>query len=169
MSRNQKIAESANIVKESVVDGDVSVGEDSCVLYYAVLRGDVERIDVGKRSNIQDNCTVHADRGCPAVIGDDVTIGHNAVIHGCTIGDGTVVGMGSVILNRAKIGKECLIGAGSLILEGQGIPDGSLAAGHPASVKRMLTEEERKKLYENSRAYVEEGKKLKREGKCHEL
>lgn len=167
--KKPEAAETANIVKDSVVLGDVTVGEDSCVLFYAVLRGDVEKITVGKCSNIQDNCTVHADAGYPAAIGDYVTVGHNAVLHGCTIGQGSLIGMGSVILNGARIGKECLIGAGSLVLENQVIPDGSLAAGSPAEIKRQLTEEERKKLYESSRHYVEMGKRLQAEGLCRRI
>ena len=95
-----------------------------------------------------------------------MTVGHNTVLHGCTIGQGSLVGMGSVILNGARVGKECLIGAGSLILENQEIPDGSLAVGSPAKVKRQLTAEERKKLYESSRHYVEMGKQLRAEGMC---
>ena len=113
---NKKIASSANIVKESVVLGDVTISEDSTVLFHAVLRGDCEKIVIGKCSNIQDNCTIHTDKGCPAVLGDYVTIGHNAVVHGCTVGTGSLVGMGAVVLNRARIGKECLIGAGSVVL-----------------------------------------------------
>ncbi len=167
--KKSEAAETANIVKDSVVLGDVTVGEDSCVLFYAVLRGDVEKITVGKCSNIQDNCTVHADAGYPAAIGDYVTVGHNAVLHGCTVGQGSLIGMGSVILNGARIGKECLIGAGSLVLENQVIPDGSLAAGSPAEVKRQLTEEERKKLYESSRHYVKMGKRLQAEGLCRRI
>ena len=167
--KKPEAAETANIVKDSVVLGDVTVGEDSCVLFYAVLRGDVEKITVGKCSKIQDNCTVHADAGYPAAIGDYVTVGHNAVLHGCTVGQGSLIGMGSVILNGARIGKECLIGAGSLVLENQVIPDGSLAAGSPAEVKRQLTEEERKKLYESSRHYVKMGKRLQAEGLCRRI
>ena len=109
--KKPEVAKTASIVKDSVMLGDVTVGEDSCILFYAVLRGDVESITVGKCSNIQDNCTVHADTGYPARIGDYVTVGHNTVLHGCTIGQGSLVGMGSVILNGARVGKECLIGA----------------------------------------------------------
>lgn len=167
--KKPEAADSANIVKDSVVIGDVTVGENSCVLFYAVLRGDVEKITVGKCSNIQDNCTVHADAGYPARIGDYVTVGHDAVLHGCTVGRGSLIGMGSVILNGAFIGEECLIGAGSLVLENQVIPDGSLVVGSPAKVKRRLTEEERKNLYESSRHYVEMGKKLRNEGMCRLL
>lgn len=161
-----KTADSANIVRDSTVIGDVTVGENSTVLFYSVLRGDVEKIIIGKCSNIQDNCTVHTDVGFPAVIGNYVTVGHSAVVHGCIIGDGSLIGMGAVVLKGAKIGRECLIGAGSLVLEHQVIPDGSLVVGNPAKVKRQLTEKERKKLYENSREYVEVGRQLRAEGYC---
>lgn len=166
--KEPEIAKTANVVKDSVILGDVTVQEDSCILFYAVLRGDMDSITIGKCSNIQDNCTVHTDAGRPVQIGDYVTVGHNAVLHGCTIGRGSLVGMGSVILNGARVGGECLIGAGSLILENQIIPDGCLAAGSPAKVKRMLTEEEREKLYESSRHYVETGRRLREEGLCRE-
>lgn len=166
MTKTNNIDSSANVVKESVILGDVSIGEDSTVLFHAVLRGDDDSIRVGKYSNIQDNCTVHADRGYPAVIGDYVTVGHNAVVHGCTVGDGSLIGMGAIVLNGAQIGKECLIGAGSVVLEGAVIPDGCLAVGCPAKVKRSLTEEERRKLYDSSRVYVETGRKLKKDGYC---
>lgn len=161
-----KISESANVVKEAVVIGDVTVGEECTILFHAVLRGDAEKIIVGRCSNIQDNCTIHADAGYPAVIGAHVTVGHNAVLHGCTVGAGSLIGMGAVVLNGAQIGRECLIGAGSLVLEGQVIPDGSLAAGSPAKVKRLLTEEERRRLHESSQAYIQAGRKLKAEGYC---
>lgn len=161
-----RITDSANIVKEAVVIGDVTVGENSTVLFHAVLRGDVEKIVIGRGSNIQDNCTVHTDTGCPALIGDNVSVGHNAVLHGCTIGEGSLIGMGAVVLNGAKVGRECLIGAGSVVLEKQVIPDGSLAVGNPAKVKRLLTEEEKRKLYWNSEAYVEAGRQLRAEGYC---
>ena len=165
-SGRARITDSANIVKEAVVIGDVTVGENSTVLFHAVLRGDVEKIVIGRGSNIQDNCTVHTDTGCPALIGDNVSVGHNAVLHGCTIGEGSLIGMGAVVLNGAKVGRECLIGAGSVVLEKQVIPDGSLAVGNPAKVKRLLTEEEKRKLYWNSEAYVEAGRQLRAEGYC---
>ena len=162
----RNIDSTANIVKDAVILGDVTVGEDSTILVHAVLRGDDNSISVGKCSNIQDNCTVHADRGRPTVIGDYVTVGHNAVVHGCIVGNGSIIGMGSVVLNGANIGKECIIGAGSIVLEDTVIPDGSLAAGNPAKVKRKLTDEERKKLYESSISYVSTGRKLKKDGYC---
>lgn len=152
--------DSVHIVKNAVVLGDVEIGEGSSVLFHAVIRGDVAPIRIGKRTNVQDNCTIHVDGDAPVDIGDDVTIGHNAVVHGCTVGNGTMIGMGSTVLSRSKIGKECIIGAGSVVLEGQEIPDGYLAAGDPAKIKRKLTQEEREHLYEISGHYVELGKKL---------
>lgn len=148
------ISEKAHIAKQSVVFGDVTIGDDSSVFYYAVVRGDEASIKIGSRSNIQDNSTVHVDYGFPTVIGDDVTIGHNCVIHGCTIGDGSLIGMGSTILNGAKIGNHCLIGAGSLVTQNTVIPDGMLAMGSPAKVRRPLTEEEIQHNYKNADDYV---------------
>lgn len=149
-----KISEKAHIATQSVVLGDVTVGADSSVFYYAVLRGDEASITIGERTNIQDNSTVHVDYGFPIMIGDDVTIGHNCVIHGCTIGNASLIGMGSTILNGAKIGRHCLIGAGSLVTQNTIIPDGMLAMGIPAKVKRPLTEEEIQSIYKNAADYV---------------
>lgn len=148
------ISRQAHIAGQSVVMGDVTIGEDSSVFYYAVVRADEASITIGKRSNIQDNSTVHVDYGYPTTIGDDVTIGHNCVIHGCTIGDGSLIGMGSTILNGAKIGKNCLIGAGSLVTQNTVIPDGMLALGSPAKVRRPLSEEEIRHNYKNAADYV---------------
>ena len=106
------IAASANIVKESVVMGDVSIGKDSTILFYAVLRGDDNKIIIGKGTNIQDNCTVHTSKVDPTMVGDYVTVGHNAILHGCTIGDNTLIGMGATVMNGSVIGKNCLIAAG---------------------------------------------------------
>ena len=158
---SENISSTASIAKGAVVVGDVTVGDYTSILFNAVLRGDDDSIRIGRCSNIQDNATV---RGRPTVIGDYVTVGHNAVVHGCTVGDYSLIGMGAVVLNGAKIGKHCLVGAGSLVLEGQEIPDGSLAVGNPAKVKRMLTEQEKQKIYENSMVYVETGKRLKKDG-----
>ena len=163
---SENISSTASIAKGAVVVGDVTVGDYTSILFNAVLRGDDDSIRIGRCSNIQDNATVHTDRGRPTVIGDYVTVGHNAVVHGCTVGDYSLIGMGAVVLNGAQIGRECLIGAGSLVLEGQVIPDGSLAAGSPVKVKRMLTEAERRRLHESSQAYIQAGRKLKAEGYC---
>ena len=155
---------SCYVHKTACLLGSVMLEENVSIWPCAVLRADIADIIVGAGSNIQDNATVHTDRGRPTVIGDYVTVGHNAVVHGCTVGDYSLIGMGAVVLNGAKIGKHCLIGAGSLVLEGQEIPDGSLAVGSPAKVKRMLTEQEKQKIYENSMVYVETGKRLKKDG-----
>ena len=137
------ISSQAHIASQSVILGDVTIGADSSVFYYAVVRGDESSITIGKRSNIQDNSTVHVDYGFP-----------NCVIHGCTIGDASLIGMGSTILNGAKIGKHCLIGAGSLVTQNTVIPDGMLVIGSPAKVKRPLTEEEIQSIYKNAADYV---------------
>lgn len=162
--KKPKIAKSANIVKEAVVIGDVEIQEEVSVLFYSVIRGDRSKITIGKCSNIQDNCTLHSDPEYPLTIGDYVTVAHHATLHGCTIGNGSLVGMGAIVLNGAQIGKECLIGAGSLVLQGQVIPERSLVMGSPAKVKRQLSEEEAKELYESSCAYREIGEQLKEEG-----
>lgn len=149
-----KIAPSAKIARQSVVIGDVTIGEASSVFYFSVIRGDVEPIRIGKATNIQENCTIHTSTGYPVEIGDYVTVGHNAVIHGCKIGDESLIGMGAVILDGAQIGKQCLIGAGSLVTKNMVIPDGSLVMGSPAKIRRQLTEEEKNHLYSNSAEYV---------------
>lgn len=161
-----KIAASANIVKESVVMGDVSVGEDSTILFYAVLRGDDNKIIIGNGTNIQDNCTIHTSTVDPAVIGNHVTVGHNAILHGCTIGDNTLIGMGATVMNGSVIGKNCLIAAGSLVLERQNIPDGSMVMGRPAKVTRALTPEEIAHLEQSAQHYIADGKKLRAAGYC---
>ncbi len=137
-----KIAETASVSKQAVLVGDVTIGEHSTVFFFATLRGDDDKIIVGEHSNIQESCTIHCSTGNPAIIGDYVTVGHNAILHGCQIGDHTIVGMGSIIMDGSKIGRNCLIGAGSLIAGNKEFPDGSLILGNPARVKRPLTEEE---------------------------
>ena len=159
------IAASANIVKESVVMG----GIHRCGQYHSFLCGtawDDNKIIIGKGTNIQDNCTVHTSKVDPTMVGDYVTVGHNAILHGCTIGDNTLIGMGATVMNGSVIGKNCLIAAGSLVLEHQNIPDGSMVMGRPAKVTRALTEEEIAGLKESALSYIEEGKKLREEGYC---
>ena len=107
--KNVKIDKTAKIAKQSVIIGDVTIGRDSCVLYYSVIRGDDAPIAIGEETNIQENCTIHVSRDLPVHIGNNVTIGHNAVIHSCTIGDRTLIGMGAIILDGAKIGSDCII------------------------------------------------------------
>ena len=137
-----KIAQTATVSKHAVIVGDVTIGDHSTVFFFAALRGDDDKIVVGRCSNIQENCTIHCSAGNPTIIGDNVTVGHNAILHGCQIGDNTIVGMGSIIMDGSKIGKNCLIGAGSLIATNKEFPDNSLIFGNPARVKRPLTQEE---------------------------
>lgn len=142
------VADGARIV------GDVSLAAGCSVWYNAVLRGDSAGIVIGPGSNVQDNVSVHVDTGHPVVIGSKVSVGHNAVVHGCTIGDGTLVGMGSVILSGAVIGDGYLIAGGAVVLGGTEIPPGSLVAGVPAKVRRALTDEERAGLIANADIYL---------------
>ena len=135
--------------------GDVHLAEGASVWYNAVLRGDSDSITVGAGSNLQDNVSVHVDAGHPVRIGEGVSVGHNAVVHGCTIGDASLIGMGSTVLSGAVIGDECLVAAGAVVLEGAVIPAGSLVAGVPAKVRRELTEEERRGIRRNAEVYRE--------------
>lgn len=151
--RRPEIDPDAWLAPTSVVSGSVRIGAGSSVWYGASLRGDNDQITVGERSNLQDNVVVHVDAGHPAVIADDVSVGHAAVLHGCTVGSGTIVGMGSVVLNGAVIGEECLVAGGAVVLEGMQIPPGSLVAGVPARIRRELTPEERANLREGIGCY----------------
>lgn len=163
------IAKSANIAKESVVIGDVSIEAKSTVLFGAVLRGDDNKIMIGKGTNVQDNCTIHTSQANPAILGDYVTVGHNAIIHGCQIGDNTLIGMGATVMDGTKIGRNCLVAAGSLVLEHQIIPDNSLVMGSPAKVKRTLTDEEIAHIEESAQHYIRAGETMRAQGYCHEL
>ncbi len=141
------VAPDANII------GKVILQAGANVWFGAILRGDNEVIHVGRGSNIQENCVLHTDMGFPLVIGADCTIGHKAMLHGCTIGDGSLIGMAATVLNGATIGQGCLIGAGALITEGKHIPDGSLVMGAPGKVVRMLDEEARARLLQSAAHY----------------
>jgi len=135
--------------------GDVTLGEDAGIWFGAVLRGDNERIVVGSRTNIQEGCTLHTDMGYPLAIGEDCTIGHNAILHGCTIGDGSLIGMGAVVLNGAKIGRGSLVGARALVTEGKTFPDHSLIVGSPAKAVRTLEADAIESLRRSAKHYVE--------------
>ncbi|MGW8698159.1 gamma carbonic anhydrase family protein [Streptomyces eurythermus] len=152
-----QVAEGVYVAENATLVGAVSIGEGSSVWFGAVLRADQNRILVGRRSNIQDNAVLHADPpdypGSPLVLGDDVTVGHAAVLHGCRIGDGAVIGSGSIVLDGAEIGAGALLGAGALVPPGASIPPGVLAVGAPAKVVRELTAEEREGLARPSRVY----------------
>lgn len=143
------------IAPSACLIGDVSVGIDVGVWFGAVLRGDNEPIVVGARTNIQDSCTLHTDMGYPLTIGDDCTIGHSAILHGCAIGEGSLVGMGAVVLNGAKIGRGCLVGARALVTEGKDFADHSLIVGSPARAVRTLDAETIEDLRRSARHYVE--------------
>ena len=134
------LADRCWIAENATVIGRVRVKTGASVWFGSVLRGDNEWIDVGERSQIQDNATLHTDPGFPIVIGRDCVIGHNVVLHGATVADNSLIGMGAIILNGAKIGRNCLVGAGALITEGKSFPDNSLIIGAPARVMRTLDE-----------------------------
>ena len=147
------------IANNAIVIGDITLKENSSVWFGAVLRGDIENIEVGDGSNIQDNCVLHTDAGFPLTIGKGVTVGHLAMLHGCSIGDDSLVGIGATILNGSKIGKNCIIGANSLIAENKNIPDRSLVVGSPGKVIREVTDEEKKAVLENTKHYQDNWKK----------
>lgn len=148
MKNDTKIYDGAKVV------GDVELKSNVSVWYNAVVRGDQAPISVDENSNIQDNCVVHVSKNYPVKIGKNVSIGHGAIIHGCTIEDNVLVGMGAIILNGAKISKNCLVGAGALVTENKEFPEGSLIIGSPAKAVRQLTEEQIKGIQENADEYI---------------
>ncbi|MGB3313568.1 MAG: gamma carbonic anhydrase family protein [Albidovulum sp.] len=148
-----QLAEDAWVAPDANLIGKVVLEAGANVWFGSTLRGDNEEIRVGAGSNIQENCVLHTDMGYPLVIGADCTIGHKAMLHGCTIGEGSLIGMGATVLNGAKIGKGCLIGANALITEGKEIPDGSLVMGAPGKVVRSLDEAARAKLLASASHY----------------
>ena len=141
------------IAPTAALIGDVALDAGTSVWFGAVLRGDNEPLIIGAGSNIQDNCVLHTDMGFPLIIGRNCTIGHRALVHGCSIGNNTLIGMGATILNGAKIGDNCLVGAGALVTEGKEFPDGSLVIGSPARVARTLRDEEIEGLEEPALLY----------------
>lgn len=143
------------IAPNASVMGNVTFGEDVSVWYGAVIRADVEAIIIGDRSNIQDTAVLHADLGDPTIIGNDVTVGHGAIVHGATVGDGSLIGMRATVLNRAKIGKNCIIGACALVTEGMEIPDNSLVVGIPAKIVKQISEQQAQHLHLSALHYVE--------------
>lgn len=153
-----KLHQTAYIAQGAICMGDVIVGENASIWFHATVRGDRASIIIGKGSNIQDNCVVHVEESLPVVIGENVTVGHSAVIHGCTIGDNSLIGMGAILMNGCKIGKNCIIGAGALVTQNTIVPDGSLVLGNPGKVKRQITNEEIKSNIRNAVHYVEEAK-----------
>lgn len=153
-SASPTIDDAAFVADGARIVGDVVLGGGSSVWYNAVLRGDSASIRIGVGSNVQDNVSIHVDAEHPVEVGAKVSIGHNAVVHGCTIGDGSLIGMGAVVLSGAVIGAGCLIAGGAVVLGGTAIPKGSLVAGVPAKVRRALSAEEREGLLRNADIYL---------------
>lgn len=142
----------------AIVRGDVVTGDEVGIWFNAVIRSDNRKIRIGKGTNIQDNAVIHVEHDSDTVIGEYVTIGHGAIVHGCTVGDNTTIGMGATVMSYAKIGKNCIVGAGALVTMGTEVPDGSLVMGAPAKVRRMLTEEEIQQNAFNAQYYINETK-----------
>ena len=151
------------IAPTAVVIGKVTLGKNASVWWNSVLRGDNEPISVGEGSNIQDGCVLHTDLGFPLVIGRGVTVGHMVMLHGCTIGDDSLIGIGAVVLNGATIGRNCLIGAGALVPEGKSIPDNSLVMGAPGKVVREVSAEHLARMRESAEQYVDNWQRYRRE------
>jgi len=156
-----RIADSAWVADSAEVMGDVVLGDEVGIWFGVVVRGDTAPITVGARTNIQDLSVLHADLGLPLSIGAGVTVGHKAMLHGCTIGDHSLIGIGAVVLNGAKIGQSCLVGAGALVTEGKEFPDGSMIIGSPAKVVRSLTPEQLEGLRQSADHYVANAQRFK--------
>ncbi|MDD1730277.1 MAG: gamma carbonic anhydrase family protein [Methanospirillum sp.] len=154
MNIHQNILQAAFVAPNATVIGKVTAGPDIGVWYGAVIRADKDQVSIGARSNIQDNCVVHTSSGHPVTIGTDVSVGHGAILHGCTIQNSVLVGMGAIILNGAEIGEESIIGAGALVSEGKKIPPRSLVLGVPGKVVRQVTDEEVAATLKNASSYV---------------
>ncbi len=146
---------SAFIADSAQVMGDVKLCAHASLWFGVIARGDTDRIHVGERSNVQDGSVLHADEGVPLVIGDNVSVGHKVMLHGCTIGDGSLIGIGAVVLNNARIGRNCLVGAGALVTEGKEFPDGSMILGSPARVVKTLSEDQIAGMHHIAQHYVD--------------
>ena len=156
-----QIAGSAWVADSAQVMGNVVLGEDTSVWFGTVIRGDTDCITIGAGSNIQDASVLHADFGQPLVVGARVTVGHQVMLHGCTIGDESLIGIGAIVLNGAKIGRNCLVGAGALVTEGKEFPDGSLIVGSPAKAVRVLTPEQIEGLRQSAQHYIDNARRFR--------
>ena len=156
-----QIDKSAWIAESADVMGAVSLSADTSVWFNVVIRGDTETITIGEGSNIQDLAVIHADNGLPVVVGKHVTVGHQVMLHGCTIGDESLIGIAAVVLNGARIGRNCVVGAGSVVTEGKEFPDGSLIMGTPAKVVRELTPEQIEGLRMSAKHYMNNALRFK--------
>lgn len=159
--RAPQVHESAYVAESAELIGAVHVAEEASVWSQVVMRGDNEPITIGRRSNVQEGAVLHTDPGCPLVVGEGVTVGHQAMLHGCTIGDGALIGIQAVVLNRAKIGRNCLVGAGALVTEGKEFPEGSLILGSPAKAVRQLSAEDIAHMQRGAENYVARAQRFK--------
>lgn len=157
-----QVADSAWVAQNAQVVGDVIIGEGASVWFGVTVRGDTDTITIGAGTNIQDGSVLHADHDVPLTIGRDVTVGHQVMLHGCSIGDESLIGIGAIVLNGARIGRNCLVGAGSLVTEGKEFPDGSMIIGSPAKVVRQLTEEQIEGLRRSAQHYRENAQRFRK-------
>ncbi len=155
-----KCAEGVWIAESAEVIGNVTLAKDVGVWFGAIIRADNEPMQIGSGSNIQEAAVLHSDPGSPLRIGENVTVGHQAMLHGCSVGDGSLIGIGAVVLNGAQIGKNCLVGAGALVTEGKAFPDGSLIVGSPAVAKRDLSPEQMRALLQSAEHYRANAKRF---------
>jgi carbonic anhydrase/acetyltransferase-like protein (isoleucine patch superfamily) len=157
-----RIHPSVFLAKGVVISGDVEIGEDSNIWYNTVIRGDIAPTLIGRRVSVQDNCTLHQSPNNPLILEDEVTVGHNAVLHSCIVRRGALIGMGAIVLDRAEIGEEAIVAAGTLVPPGMKIPPRTLVMGSPAAVKRELREEDFQELLRIRQSYVDKGKLYRR-------
>ena len=155
-----QLGDGAWVADSAEVMGRVTLAENANVWFGAVLRGDTEAMTIGRNSNIQDLSVLHCDIGCPLTVGENVTVGRQVMLHGCTIGDESLIGIGAVVLNGAKIGKNCLVGAGALVTEGKEFPDGSMIIGSPAKAVRELTPEQIEGLRQSAQHYIDNARRF---------
>lgn len=146
---------SAFIAPNATLTGNISIGADSSIWFGTVIRADRDTVTIGEGTNIQDNSVVHEDPGCPVHLGNHVVVGHRAIIHGCSIGDNSLIGMGAIVMNRARIGRYCIIGAGAVVTEGMEIPDYSLVLGAPAKIIKKVTEAQMEGIRQGAQSYIE--------------
>ena len=157
----KSIDNSVFIADGAKVVGEVEIGKNSSVWFNAVIRADLDSVKIGEASNVQDNAVVHTSKNFGVQIGNNVTVGHSAIVHGCTVGNNVLIGMGAIVLDGAVIEDNCIIGAGSLVTQGKLIPAGSLAFGNPAKVVRQLTDDEIRSITDNAVSYIEEAENYK--------
>ena len=155
------LGKDAYVADSAQVMGDVIVGEGASLWFGVVARGDSETLTIGRGSNVQDGAVLHADAGKPLILGENVSVGHMVMLHGCTVGDGSLIGIGAIVLNGVKIGKNCIVGAGSLVTEGKEFPDGSMIMGSPAKVVRQLEGPQMAGLLGIASHYVDNAKRFK--------